>query len=236
MSSYKLFLVLSILGVENGIQGHAIGKESVDAAVTPVVEAADANPEEQTRLEQRKQTSLKARYSRFKTFYLESKVLRLSCIALIVALLVLLITLLAYTQTHRRPVATHPSTNFIHTPIQPASYPLAVRSPYLSTWIPGSLVEKLPYSSPQFWTGANLGWSIIARVDNVTYSLMGVPKPANGTLAATVLKGEFTSKHTYFILRAGETNLTLDFLSPVSASNYLRQSLPFSESQSICDR
>ncbi|CZR51828.1 related to glutaminase A [Phialocephala subalpina] len=204
------------------------GKKGADAAITPVVEAGDENPEEPTGLEQSKQTSLKARYSRFKNFYLESKVLRISCIALIVALLALLVALLAYTQTRRRPVATHPSTNFTHIPIQPASYPLSVRSPYLSTWIPGGLVEKLPYSSPQFWTGASLGWSIMARVDNVTYSLMGVSKPANGTVAATVLKGEFTSTHTYFTLRAGGTNLTLDFLSPVSPSNYLRQSLPFS--------
>lgn len=212
-----------------GVQ-HVWGKKrDADAAITPVVEAADDDLEP-TGLEPNKQTSLKARYSRFKGLFFESKTIRITCIVLIIALLSLLIVVLAYTQTRRRRrITTHPSTAFIHTPIQPASYPLAVRSPYLSTWIPGGLVANLSNASPQFWTGASLGWGIMARVDNVTYSLMGISKPANGTLAAKVLKGEFTSTHTYFTLVAGETNLTLDFLSPVSPSNYLRQSLPFSE-------
>jgi hypothetical protein len=200
-------------------------KEGADAAITTAVESAD---DEEPALEQSKE-SLKARYSRFKLFLFESRAVRWSCIILIIALLSLLIVLLAYTQTRRRHHRiTHPSTAFIHTPIQPASYPLAVRSPYLSTWIPGGFVAHLPTASPQFWTGASLNWSIMARVDNTTYSLMGVSGSA-GILAATVLKGEFTSTHTYFTLEAGGTNLTLDFLSPVSPSNYLRQSLPFSK-------
>ncbi|KUJ23207.1 DUF1793-domain-containing protein [Mollisia scopiformis] len=212
-----------------GLQNVWGKKGDADVAITPAVERADDHLEAPTGLEQSKQSSLKARYSRFKVIFFESKAVRISCIVLFVALLALLVVVLAYTQTRRRrPITTHPSTAFVHTPIQPASYPLAVRSPYLSTWIPGGLVANLPYASPQFWTGATLGWSIMARVDNITYSLMGVPQPANGTLAAKVLKGEFTSTHTYFTLDAGGSNLTLDFLSPVSPSNYLRQSLPFS--------
>lgn len=201
-----------------------------DAAM--VVESADGR--EEPELEPRK-SSLKERYLHFKIFLFESAAMRWSCIVSIAALLTLLIVLLAYTQTRRRhyhhhyQIITHPSTAFIHTPIQPASYPLAVRSPYLSTWIPGKHVANLPAASPRFWTGASLNWTIVARVDNVTYSLMGVSEPAHGTLNATVLKGEFTSTHTYFILEAGGANLTLDFLSPVSPSNYLRQSLPFSK-------
>ncbi|KAI9733635.1 MAG: hypothetical protein M1834_003237 [Cirrosporium novae-zelandiae] len=114
------------------------------------------------------------------------------------------------------------------TPILPPSYPLAVRNPYLSAWLPGSQASNLPSSSPQFWAGNNLTWSVIARVNNETYNLFGVPNPESGTQSATVLSGEYTSTHSIFSLKAGTANITLDFLSPVSLNNYVRQSLPFS--------
>ncbi|KAJ9315694.1 hypothetical protein DTO271D3_3950 [Paecilomyces variotii] len=113
-------------------------------------------------------------------------------------------------------------------PALPPSYPLAVRNPYLSTWIPGSLVESLPTSTPQFWTGQDLTWSIIGRVDGKAYSLMGVANSENTTIPAQVQKAEYTTTHSMFTLNAGPVTFTLDFLSPVSPSNYLRQSLPFS--------
>lgn len=114
-------------------------------------------------------------------------------------------------------------------PALPPSYPLAVRNPYLSTWMPGSLVETLPSSVPQFWAGQNLTWSIIGRVDGRAYSLMGVADSGNATIPAQVQKAEYTATHSTFTLSAGEVTFILDFLSPVSPSNYLRQSLPFSK-------
>jgi hypothetical protein len=114
-------------------------------------------------------------------------------------------------------------------PIQPPSYPLAVRNPYLSTWIPGRDVAQLPSSSPQFWAGQDLTWAIMARVDGVTYNVFGVPKGVKGTKSAVVLGASYTSTHSIFTLNAGSAHLKLDFFSPVSPSNYLRQSLPFSE-------
>jgi hypothetical protein len=120
------------------------------------------------------------------------------------------------------------AADVVYTPIQPPSYPLAVRNPYLSTWIPGGSVAELPSSTPQFWTGAELGWGVIGRVNGKTYNLLGIPDPENGTLQATVLSAEYTSTHSIFILNAASTNFTLDFFSPVSPDNYLRQSLPFS--------
>lgn len=128
-------------------------------------------------------------------------------------------------------ITPSPATNtgLTYRPVQPPSYPLAVRNPYLSAWMPGPFVANLPSNSPQFWAGQNLTWSVIARVDNTTFNLFGVPDAADGTKSAVVQSAEYTSTHSIFILKAGDAKLTLDFFSPVSPSNYLRQSLPFSK-------
>jgi hypothetical protein len=117
-----------------------------------------------------------------------------------------------------------------HHPVQPPSYPLAVRNPYLSAWMPGDRVQQLPYADSQFWAGQELGWAVIVRVDGQAYSLMGVPDlKAGNILPATVRRAEFTTTHSLFDLTAGGIAFTLDFFSPVSPSNYLRHSLPFSK-------
>lgn len=116
-----------------------------------------------------------------------------------------------------------------HDPAVPPSYPLAVRNPYLSAWMPGSFVEDLPSSEPQFWAGQSLTWGIMARVDGVAYNLFGFPDPEEGTQQAVVKNAQYTATHTIFVLEAGLVEIKLDFLSPVSPSNYLRQSLPFSK-------
>ncbi|KAJ5305585.1 uncharacterized protein N7443_005245 [Penicillium atrosanguineum] len=116
-----------------------------------------------------------------------------------------------------------------HHPSQPPSYPLAVRNPYLSAWMPSDRVHQLPSSEPQFWAGQELGWSVIVRVDGEAYSLMGVPDSESAPIIpATVRRAEFTSTHSLFDLTAGGIAFTLDFFSPVSPSNYLRHSIPFS--------
>lgn len=58
--------------------------------------------------------------------------------------------------------------------------------------------------------------------------MFGVPVPGNGTQPASVVSAEYTSTHTLFTVTAGSASFTLDFLSPVSPANYVRQSLPFS--------
>ncbi|PYI02947.1 DUF1793-domain-containing protein [Aspergillus sclerotiicarbonarius CBS 121057] len=115
-----------------------------------------------------------------------------------------------------------------HQPALPPSYPLAVRSPYLSTWMPSDQVETLPYAEPQFWAGQSLTWSVMARVSGRTYSLMGVKNPGENIRPAIVRSAKYTATHSIFTLSAGSTIFTLDFFSPISPSNYLRQSLPFS--------
>ncbi|KAL9616903.1 MAG: hypothetical protein Q9160_008251 [Pyrenula sp. 1 TL-2023] len=86
----------------------------------------------------------------------------------------------------------------------------------------------LPSAVPQFWFGNDLSWSVIARVDNQTYNLFGVPSPAANTIAADLLSGTYTATHSVFVLSAGSAEITLDFFSPVSFKDYVRQSLPFS--------
>lgn len=94
--------------------------------------------------------------------------------------------------------------------------------------MPGLEVADLPTAQPTFWAGVNLTWGILARVDGTPYTIMGVPTTPAGAVAAIVSSAEFTSTHTFFNLTAGNASLLLDFFSPVSPSNYVRQSLPFS--------
>ncbi|KAB8268969.1 hypothetical protein BDV30DRAFT_230229 [Aspergillus minisclerotigenes] len=118
--------------------------------------------------------------------------------------------------------------SIIYRPALPPSYPLAVRNPYLSTWMPSDQVKTLPYSEPQFWAGQSLSWSVMARIDGETYSLMNGKNAGVDILPAVVSSAEYTSTHSIFTLSAGPVTVTLDFFSPVSPFNHLRQSLPFS--------
>ncbi|OJJ39889.1 hypothetical protein ASPWEDRAFT_49741 [Aspergillus wentii DTO 134E9] len=121
----------------------------------------------------------------------------------------------------------HTSIAATFTPFAAPSYPLAVRNPYLSVWLPGDSASDLPSSSPKFWSGGDLTWSVIARVDGQAYNLFGVSSSLDNSKAATVTGASFTSTHSTFTLEAGSRTFTLDFLSPVSPKNLLRQSLPF---------
>ena len=94
--------------------------------------------------------------------------------------------------------------------------------------MPGNGTESLPSSNPQFWFGNDLTWSVMARVDGKAYSLFGVAGPHDGAKSGTVTKASYTSTHSTFTVTAGSREFTLDFFSPVSPKNYLRQSLPFS--------
>ena len=51
------------------------------------------------------------------------------------------------------PVASF-ALSWTATPLSPPSYPLAVRSPYLSAWLPQGAGTALNDAWPQFWTGS----------------------------------------------------------------------------------
>jgi hypothetical protein len=95
--------------------------------------------------------------------------------------------------------------------------------------VPGNQVANLPTATPQFWAGQNLSWSVLARVDGTTYKLLGASAALSGSVEASLTSAEYTSTHSIFTLEAGNAaTITLDFFSPVSPKNYVRQSLPFS--------
>ena len=110
------------------------------------------------------------------------------------------------------------------------SYPLAVKSPYLSTWVPGHQLVNAATAQPEFWAGQDLNWTILARVNNKAYSLFGAPKAITGVTAASTKSVSYTSSHTYVTLMAGAVTFNLDFFSPVfpGTADYARQSLPYS--------
>lgn len=77
-----------------------------------------------------------------------------------------------------------------------------------------------------FWTQYELTWFVYARVNGETYSLFGCPDES--VEAAEQLDLEFSATHTKVTLRAGSAEFLLDFFSPVSLTDYVRQSIPYS--------
>ncbi|RMY80043.1 hypothetical protein D0864_08829 [Hortaea werneckii] len=110
------------------------------------------------------------------------------------------------------------------------NHPLAVKNPYLSTWVPGYQMNDSAHAQPEFWAGQPLTWIVLARVNGKTYSLFGNPEGVGHTTAATTESVSFTSSHTFINLTAGAASVTLDFFSPVlpRKEDYVRQSLPYS--------
>jgi hypothetical protein len=130
--------------------------------------------------------------------------------------------------------------NLAASPIRPPAAPLAVRSPYLSTWLPST---TLPGTWPQFWTGHITAMAGIARIDGVSYVFMGaptivleVPNGNNGNpstvngferaLEQTNL--EVTPTRSRFTMEGGGVELVAEFFSPVEPGDLRRQSIPLS--------
>ncbi|KAI0750697.1 DUF1793-domain-containing protein [Daedaleopsis nitida] len=113
------------------------------------------------------------------------------------------------------------------TPFNPHSVPLAVRTPYVSAWLPQGSGTALNAAWPTFWTGSILGWAGYVKVDGTTYNWLGVPNVA-GASKATQKSLTFTSTQSTFVMTAGPIDLTINFLSPVEPSDLVNQSLPFS--------
>jgi hypothetical protein len=143
------------------------------------------------------------------------------------------------------PTATKAATTdarggLVAEPIRPPAAPLAVRGPYLSTWLPAT---TLPGTWQQFWTGHITAMGGIARVDGTSYVFMGapaivlnVPNGNNGSpstvlgfeqaLQQTLL--EVTATRSRFHLEGGGISLVVEFFSPVEPGDLRRQSIPMS--------
>jgi hypothetical protein len=102
------------------------------------------------------------------------------------------------------------------TPFNPASIPLAVRTPYLSTWLPQGSGHALNAQWPSFWTNSIAAWAGYVKVDNVAYTFMGTPDVPNVKSQPAVQKSfTFTSTQSMFVMSAGGVDLNITFLSPI---------------------
>ena len=125
--------------------------------------------------------------------------------------------------------------------LNPPVLPLIVRNPYLSTWLANA--RDVPWSNwPMFYTGQEIGFSVLASVPETStvYPLLGrahdslsdegthynVSFPtyigANYDASTTNLSYSIPSSQSH-----GEpVELTLSFLSPITPTSTLRQSIP----------
>ncbi|PCH41119.1 DUF1793-domain-containing protein [Wolfiporia cocos MD-104 SS10] len=115
------------------------------------------------------------------------------------------------------------------TPFNPAAVPLAVRSPYLSAWLPQGSGAALNAGWPNFWTGTILGWAGFINVDGTSYNFLGVPSVPSTTFTKAVQTDlTITSTQSTFSMTAGPVDLTVQFLSPIEPGDLVNLSLPFS--------
>ncbi|WP_405578904.1 glutaminase domain-containing protein [Streptomyces sp. NBC_01190] len=112
-------------------------------------------------------------------------------------------------------------------PIRPPAVPLAVRSPYLSTWLPA---DNLAGTWPTFWNGHITALCGLARIDGAAYVFAGAPAvPGGPTLTAMQqVSLQLTATRSIFTLSGGGVTLTVTFFSPVDLGNTQRQSVPLS--------
>jgi hypothetical protein len=127
--------------------------------------------------------------------------------------------------------------------LTPPVLPLVVRNPYLSTWLQNAREE--PWSKwPMFWTGAELGFGVLASLPDTkqVFPLLGRPHDSlqhdgnDYTVAYPAYRGAkydaSTTNLTYSLrtpqklAAAKDVDITLSFLSPITPTSTLRQSIP----------
>ncbi|KAF4539734.1 uncharacterized protein LTHEOB_9852 [Lasiodiplodia theobromae] len=129
--------------------------------------------------------------------------------------------------------------------LTPPVLPLTVRTPYMSTWLNDAREE--PWSRwPMFWTGDEIGFSLLAAVPetHTVYPLLGRPQDSLApsgrgegyNVSRAIYKGAkydaSTTNLTYAIPAPNHEDepveLVLSFLSPITPTSTLRQSIPAS--------
>ncbi|KAJ5988908.1 hypothetical protein N7481_004118 [Penicillium waksmanii] len=121
--------------------------------------------------------------------------------------------------------------------LTPPVLPLIVRNPYLSTWLGNA--REAPWSKwPMFYTGEEIGLSLMAHVPSqgAVYPLVGKPQdslPSDQVQFPEYLGNNYdasTTNFTYRIDTGSSTplDITISFLSPITPTSTLRQSIPAS--------
>ncbi|KAJ6083066.1 hypothetical protein N7467_007201 [Penicillium canescens] len=124
--------------------------------------------------------------------------------------------------------------------LTPPVLPLIVRNPYLSTWF-GDAREAPWKKWPMFYTGEEVGLSLMAQVPSqgAVYPLLGKPHESLSSKESYKIKypeylghnyDASTTNLTYHIDTgsADPLDITVSFLSPITPSSTLRQSIPAS--------
>ncbi|EOD52717.1 putative glutaminase a protein [Neofusicoccum parvum UCRNP2] len=144
-----------------------------------------------------------------------------------------------------RSVAKFPAGIVTASSLTPPVLPLTVRTPYMSTWLNNARDE--PWSKwPMFWTGDEIGFSLLAAVPDThtVYPLLGRPHDSldpsghgeGYNVSRAIYKGAkydaSTTNLTYSIPAPSHKHepleLVLSFLSPITPTSTLRQSIPAS--------
>ncbi|KAF8491808.1 hypothetical protein F5888DRAFT_1619585 [Russula emetica] len=112
----------------------------------------------------------------------------------------------------------------------PFAVPLAVRSPYLNCWLQdGNPATSFGQTWPTTFNYPQvLGWSVLVRVDNLTYWFLGDGRsyPYNATVNFTSIA--VTPTQTVLTAQAGPMQVNLTFLNPIEPQDWVKQSIPFS--------
>ncbi|WPG98981.1 Hypothetical protein R9X50_00178300 [Acrodontium crateriforme] len=128
-------------------------------------------------------------------------------------------------------LASFVSSESTFSPARPPAIPLAVKSPYLSTWQAaggeGGNGGYLVGQWPTFWAGAIIGWTGLIRVDGQAYTWMGAPD--NHPTPVNQTDFTYTSTQSIFTMDVGgKVTMKITFLSPVTPEDEKRMSMPFS--------
>ncbi|THU85437.1 hypothetical protein K435DRAFT_685590 [Dendrothele bispora CBS 962.96] len=121
------------------------------------------------------------------------------------------------------------SVDFPHN-FTPSTYPLAVRSPYLNTWVDatGSNGAILAHDWPKHWDlNQTMGWCGMARIDNTVWQWLGPPNSSSTIKIPSIQTSIVTPTRTIFELVAGPMLLNISFFNPIETEDLTRQSIPF---------
>ncbi|KLO16074.1 DUF1793-domain-containing protein [Schizopora paradoxa] len=116
-------------------------------------------------------------------------------------------------------------------PFNPPAIPLAVKSPYLNSWLPqGKNASAANEAWATFWNEAGFDDLINtlyagANVDGVSYRLLGNAEVPN-VITAQQLAVVITATRTSFLFKAGAMEINATFLSPIDLNNLTTMSRP----------
>ncbi|KAJ5887829.1 hypothetical protein N7495_007870 [Penicillium taxi] len=124
--------------------------------------------------------------------------------------------------------------------LTPPVLPLIVRTPYLSTWL-GNARDEPWLKWPMFYTGQEVGLSLMAHVpsQDSIYPLLGKPQDSLGSHQGHQVQfpeyigTNYDASATNFTYRiptndSTPLDITVSFLSPITPTSTLRQSIPAS--------